>query len=183
MKLFYPLIFTAILSISLNAQKFAGKVGNVADNATTIFDLDIVNLNNQKQDFGLESVQIDIEHSWASDLNLTLITPSGERIKLATALGGSSQDYKNTIFDMKANVSINDADAPFTGSFKPQGNIGTANRIHNYSGKWQLEIVDTYTGNVGLLKKWSLVFGRNAARALPIEPIPNCLTSTPAGDT
>jgi gliding motility-associated-like protein len=178
MKLFYTLLVTVFISVFSNAQTFEGKTGTIADNTTTIFDLEINNLNNKEKGFGLETVFIDIDHTWNSDLEIYLIAPNGIKIKLVAANGGSSHDYKNTIFSQDALMKITDAEAPFTGTFLPEDYLGIANRVTDFNGKWQLKIIDTYEGNFGKLNSWGITFGNKGALVLP--PAPPCSPASAA---
>ena len=63
--------------------------------------------------------QINVTHTWDSDLNVFLIAPNGARIELTTGNGGGGDNYTNTVFDDEAATLISAGAAPFTGSFRP----------------------------------------------------------------
>lgn len=100
-------------------------------------------------------VTVDIEHTWDSDLILTLISPSGQRVLLVGREGGSADDFRNTTFDDAAQTSIADASAPFSGRFQPEGSLADFNGTVA-SGVWTLEIEDTASQDGGMLNSWSL---------------------------
>jgi gliding motility-associated-like protein len=177
------LILILLLSVlSLKAQTFSGKAGIIPDNNTeTFYDLQIDNGAKISDKFGLTSVQIDISHTWTSDLKIFLITPGGFRITLANGLGGSAADFKNIVFDMKALTNIKNADAPFSGNYIPQDNLGLANRNKNINGKWQLAITDITPESKGVLNSWSLTFSDTLAKSTLAAP--SCVTNPPAGNT
>ena len=52
--------------------------------------------------FGLCSVSVDIAHSYDGDLDLWLVAPNGDSIRLANNNGGSGFHYTNTVFVMTA---------------------------------------------------------------------------------
>ncbi|MBC7642442.1 MAG: proprotein convertase P-domain-containing protein, partial [Flavobacterium sp.] len=182
MKIFYITLIIIFLTTFSNAQTFSGKAGAISDNNTeNLFDLNVDKIGNSSKDFGFESIQIDITHSWNSDLDIFLIAPDGTKVRLVQANGGSSQNYKNTIFNMSSKIKITDAYAPFTGTYLPENsNLGVFNNSKNLSGKWQLSITDTYSGNSGVLNNWSINFGNKPATSIAIAP-PLCTSNVPAG--
>jgi subtilisin-like proprotein convertase family protein len=110
-------------------------------------------------DFGIIedlNVMINIRHGWVGELDAYLIAPDGTRIELFTAVGGSSDDFQNTIFDSSAPQSIADGTGPFTGYFRPEGNLDNliGKEIH---GTWTLEITDNGWNSVGTLESWSII--------------------------
>lgn len=171
MKQFLSFIITLLITFSSLAQEISGKGGAISDNGIEQqFPLTVEGIVPTKENFGLASVQLDIDHSWTSDLDIYLIAPDGFRFKLSLANGGSGQNYKNTIFSANATTDIADADAPFTGTFKPQDNLNYLNKTKNTNGVWKLAITDTYIGNIGILNNWSLRFGTIAAFSAASAP-------------
>ncbi|HEX3798839.1 MAG TPA: proprotein convertase P-domain-containing protein [Verrucomicrobiae bacterium] len=111
------------------------------------------------------SVSLNIIHPFVSDLTLQLIGPDGTSVVLAENAGGSGQDFgvdcsdpDRTTFDDSAAVSINNAIAPFIGTFQPQQQLasftGKAGLAAN--GAWSLQMVDGALGDIGFLQCWSL---------------------------
>jgi len=87
------------------------------------------------------NVTVNITHPWIGDLTLSLIGPQGTTIALATQLGAEGDNYTNTVFDDAATSAINTAVAPFTGTFRPQGNLSDFNTKESL-GDWTLKVVD-----------------------------------------
>jgi valyl-tRNA synthetase len=171
MKKILSFILTIVLTASINAQTISGKGGAIADNGSEIlFPINVSGIAPTSEKFGLAAVQLDIDHSWTSDLDIYLIAPDGFRFKLSLANGGSGQNYKNTVFSATALTKIEDADAPFTGTFVPQDNLNFLNKTKNTNGLWQLAVTDTYLGNTGFLNNWSLQFGAIAAFSVASAP-------------
>src|SRR6185436_6147844 len=53
---------------------------------------------------------------------------------------------------------------PFTGTFRPQGDLGLINNNQNPNGVWKLHFLDTYPfADQGNLLSWSITFGSNPA--------------------
>ncbi|QQL45637.1 PIG-L family deacetylase [Sulfuriroseicoccus oceanibius] len=101
------------------------------------------------------NVTLDITHSWVGDLTLTLIHPTGTRVTLSSRYGGSADNYTNTTFDQQAATSIASARPPFTGTFRPDGNLDNLNTL-DASGTWTLEIYDGVSADGGSLNSWSI---------------------------
>ncbi|WP_336128260.1 proprotein convertase P-domain-containing protein [Mesoflavibacter sp. CH_XMU1422-2] len=94
------------------------------------------------------NVTISINHTWNSDLDISLISPAGTIIELSTGNGGSSDNYTNTVFDQDAKASITTGSAPFTGVFMPEGDLSLLNGEMS-AGNWTLSVDDTYGSEDG----------------------------------
>jgi len=102
------------------------------------------------------NVKLALSHSLAGELEVTLLGPDGTRVELFSALGGSSGDLSGTTFDGEAPQSITSGSAPFSGRFRPTGNLSDLNG-RDAEGTWTLEIIDTATnGLTGTLLGWTL---------------------------
>ena len=103
-----------------------------------------------------------INHTWDGDLNLTLIGPDSTSVALATARGGSGDNYgtdcpadaNDTTWDDAAATAIGAGTPPFVGSFRPEAPLSAfAAKVAN--GTWQFKAVDTAaadTGNINCVK-------------------------------
>ncbi len=100
-------------------------------------------------------VRIFLFHTWDADLDIYLISPSGTTVELSTDNGGSGDDYIDTYFDDEALVPITSGSAPFTGSFRPEGNLSDFDG-EPIEGIWTLRIEDDTGGDRGQLIAWSL---------------------------
>ncbi|QQL44469.1 proprotein convertase P-domain-containing protein [Sulfuriroseicoccus oceanibius] len=108
------------------------------------------------------NVTLDINHTWVGDLSITLIHPDGTRVSLSSNNGTSGDDYTNTTFDQSAGSSITSASPPFTGTFRPEGDLDSLIG-KTASGTWTLEIADSYSADGGSLQSWSLDLTTDAA--------------------
>lgn len=93
-------------------------------------------------------VTVNINHPRASDLEIVLEGPDGTRVTLANRTGGSGTtgaNYTNTYFDQSGAVSITAGLAPFSGIFRPVGNLNAFNG-KNAQGNWRLLVTDRLTG-------------------------------------
>lgn len=102
------------------------------------------------------NVRVEITHTWVSDLDVFLIAPDGTRVELFTDVGGNGIDFKGTILDDQAAVSITAGTAPFTGSFRPEGLLSALNGKVP-TGEWKLELADDTGADVGTLLEWELI--------------------------
>ena len=57
-------------------------------------------------------------------MNRIVCRPDGTSIELFDGVGGNGDDFIDTILDDEAAASIADGSAPFTGSYRPIGNLG-----------------------------------------------------------
>ena len=164
----YSLLLT-LLSISVTAQTFSDSPGTaIPDDASqNCYDITVSGVGTINSTYGLETVCIDISHTWAGDLDIYLVAPDGTTIELTTDNGGSSNNYTNTCFEAGAATSITAGTAPFTGTFAPEGNLYTANNGQDADGTWQLCITDDTGGDSGTLNSWDISFTNNPATTPP----------------
>jgi subtilisin-like proprotein convertase family protein/surface antigen len=101
------------------------------------------------------NVRLNITHEAAQDLDVYLVAPDGTRIELFTDVGGNNDNFTDTVLDDAAAVAIVDASAPFTGTFRPEGDLA-ALEGKAVNGTWTLEITDDKRRNTGTLDNWSL---------------------------
>ena len=108
----------------------------------------------------IQSVCIDIETDWVSDIMVFLRAPNGTLFELTTENGGGGNNYTNTCFTPSSTNEIaNPANmAPYTGEFSPEGDwdelIGTP-----INGTWALLVSDRFGPlDFGRLNSWMITF-------------------------
>lgn len=112
----------------------------------------------------IESVCININHTWIDDINVYLMAPGGQYMELTTSNGGNGDNYTGTCFSPSATQPI-DYDmgfapasaAPFTGLFQPEGKW-TDLTDSEVNGSWKLLVLDDVAGFTGVLSDWSITF-------------------------
>jgi gliding motility-associated-like protein len=117
----------------------------------------------------IQSVCIDsLEHRWIDDLDIFLVSPSGQFIELTTDNGGNGgnglgmDQMIGTCFtpvDTTPITSVLPTDVPFTGNWKPEGlwsDLYGANSLTN--GTWTLQLIDDQVNVGGTLFQWSITF-------------------------
>ncbi|MFN0018760.1 MAG: VWA domain-containing protein [Pirellulaceae bacterium] len=101
-------------------------------------------------------VQLNITHTFDSDLDVFLVAPGGQRIELFTDVGSGGDNFNGTILDAEATTVITSGTAPFAGVYRPEGNLQLLSGL-NSQGTWKLEVSDDASGDVGTLNSWSLL--------------------------
>ena len=105
---------------------------------------------------GKVTATVFINHTWDGDLNLSLIAPDGTAVPLATARGGSGDNFgtncpadaNDTTWDDAAATAIGAGTPPFAGSFRPETPL-SALAAKNPNGTWQFKAVDTAAADIG----------------------------------
>ncbi|UMB59655.1 M12 family metallo-peptidase [Lutibacter sp. A80] len=126
---------------------------NIPDNNTTGANSNIsITTNKIITDV---NVTVTAPHEWVGDLSLYLISPTGTKVLLSANNGNEGLNYTNTNFDDSAEVSITSGTPPFTGTFKPQGNLAAFNEEESY-GDWILQAIDAGPEDTGSINSWSI---------------------------
>ena len=151
----------------LAAQTFTGTGAPIPDNGNTLeIPLGVNGLSAvlDTATFGLEQVCINIDHSWISDLAVSIVAPDGTAALLVSGQGGSSDHYTNTCFQQDMAVSIEQGSPPYSGTYRPQGDMGHINNGQDGNGEWLLRVLDTYPfADQGNVLSWSITFGSDPA--------------------
>ncbi|MEM6270235.1 MAG: reprolysin-like metallopeptidase [Bacteroidota bacterium] len=93
-------------------------------------------------------------HTWISDLNFTLISPSNDSIFLFGGICGDQDDFDLSFDD--AATSGNIPCPPTTGlTYLPADPLGTFNG-GNAQGVWRMKVFDAVNQDGGQLQNWSL---------------------------
>lgn len=182
-----------LFSTALCAQTFNGTSAAIPDNGNTLnIPLGVNGLATALNgtSFGLEQVCITIDHTWLSDLDVSIVAPDGTVRLLVSGQGGSSDHYANTCFRGDAAQSITEGSPPFSGTYRPQGDMGGVNNGQDGNGTWKLRVLDAYAfADQGSVISWAITFGDDPAvpfnfqsSNLPIVLINTQGLNIPAGD-
>lgn len=124
-------------------------------------------------------VCLNVTHTFAADLEITLTGPDGSTsVLMMDDNGGTGDNLTNTCFSDAANNQISgvgSGDAPFTGTWKPLNPL-SAFVGQNIAGDWVLTINDDANGDHGRLVNWSINIGQG-------EPIIANIIQDGDGDT
>ncbi len=106
----------------------------------------------------VDSVRINLTHTFDADLEMDLVSPAGTRLDLSSDNGGAGDNYTNTVF-VDGAPNITTGSAPFTGFFEAEeGSFGSAFEGEAIEGDWVLEICDDAGGDTGQLLEFLIGF-------------------------
>ena len=161
------LTFSLLIAVMVHAQTFtntsynnipdAGPAVTIPIVVTGLIPLTIDTL------FGVETVCFDITHTYCADLHIWLQAPDGTTVALCEANGGGGDNFTGTCLNQNAAASIVTGNAPFTGTFRPQGFIGAINNGQPGNGTWNLLVQDQWGADTGSVHNWSITFGNAPA--------------------
>lgn len=153
------------ISYSIFCQTFTGGGGPINDNATIDIPVSVTGLPTtiDTANFGLETICINLTHTYDADLTVWIVAPDGTVGMLFSNTGGGDDNFTNTCLNVDAASSLSSGTAPFTGTFKPSGQIGLVNNGQNPNGTWSLRVNDNYGGDQGNVISFSITFGNNPA--------------------
>jgi len=100
-------------------------------------------------------VTLDITHTFVGDLTITLTSPAGTSVVLASEVGGGGDNYTGTVFDNNADTPIALGTAPFTGTFQPEGDLSVFMGEPS-GGEWLLNVADNAGEDTGSIVNWSM---------------------------
>lgn len=105
------------------------------------------------------STTVGLEHTFVSDLHVTLQSPDGGTVlAMNEADGGGNNLCQTLLDDHSAGPAIQgqaSGAAPFTGSFTPNAPFAPLDG-GNASGNWTLGVQDFYSGDTGNIRAWSV---------------------------
>ncbi len=103
-------------------------------------------------------VQVNVTHGFDGDVDMFITPPGIAQLELSTDNGSFDDNYTNTVFVTNpAAPLITTGVAPFTGVFRPEGNLGAVVGTAA-NGNWTLTITDDAAIIAGTLNAWR-VFG------------------------
>ena len=148
------------------AQTFSAAGGSIPDaGPEVVFPINVAGLSPTAltSAFGLETVCINIMHTYVGDLTIRLKAPDGTITDLALNIGGAGHNYTNTCFNQSAATNIATGSAPFTGTYSPMSSLGDINNGQPGDGTWYLLVQDVGAADTGSLLDVSLTFGPHPA--------------------
>ncbi|NLY00379.1 MAG: S8 family serine peptidase, partial [Rhodopirellula sp.] len=127
----------------------------IQDNASIVSYLDI------DEDITISDLDVwlDIDHTWDNDVRFYLVGPGDDlqdHVVLSSFRGGGGDGYRNTRFDDEATLSVTQATAPFTGSYRPEEPLAAFDG-RSARGRWALVVQDAVAFDRGDLLGWSLI--------------------------
>ncbi len=114
-------------------------------------------------------VRVRINHTWDSDVDISLTGPNAVTIDLSSDNGGGSDNYGSgnadcsgtpTVFDDEAGTPVASGTAPFAGSYSPEMALSAFDGIPA-AGNWTLNIADDLGVDSGSLFCYEIVITRD----------------------
>ena len=144
---FTTIQFNCITKASNNVPITITPVGTPTITSRILFyqDLNLADIN----------VNLDIEHTYLSDLVISLTSPAGTTVVLVSSACGNNSDI-NAVFDDEAADAFTCSGSPaINGTVRP---IGTLSSFYGESilGEWVLEVKDNAASDGGRLNNFSL---------------------------
>ncbi|NUO52330.1 MAG: hypothetical protein HOV80_26055 [Polyangiaceae bacterium] len=99
-------------------------------------------------------LQLNINHTYDSDLAITLRAPDLTSVDLSSNNGIGGDNYTNTIFKDGC-AAVTGGVAPFNGCYGPEQALSTM-AGKQLQGTWTLSIADQFTIDTGSLTAWTL---------------------------
>jgi len=128
----------------------------IFDNDCPLFTTDTITVSDISGAIAKVTVRFTIYHTWDADLDIYLQHPGGAQVELTTDNGGfAAAHYIDTVFDDDAALSITEGEAPFTGTFRPEGFLSDLIGLEA-AGQWQLLMCDDNEEDVGYFDCWDL---------------------------
>ena len=83
-------------------------------------------------------IELDINHITDKGLDVFLIAPDGTPVELFTDVGGYGDNFSGTTLDDESSLAITEGLAPFTGCFRPEGDLSVLDG-KSITGTWMLD--------------------------------------------
>lgn len=97
----------------------------------------------------------ELVHTATGDVKIELVAPDGASVVLVDGEDPSGNDFRNTVFSDSAAQPIAGAQAPFTGTYRPEQPLSDlAGR--QTQGTWTLRVTDQLGSDQGQLNAWGL---------------------------
>lgn len=120
------------------------------------------------------STTVGLDHTFVSDLKLTLISPTGTPVLVINNTDGSGNNFCQTLLDDEGGgpsiQSVLSGNAPFTGNFTPNAPLSTLwGEAPN--GNWQFQAQDFFSGDTGNIRAFSVIITPAVCNAPPLTAI------------
>jgi|GEM_PF-3847602 len=173
--LFFILLFIVNFGFS---QTFTNSTAvSIPDNDAVTGGWSEINVSGLNPVSEVVSVQINISHTWDSDL-LIQLEFYDDTYTLSNQNGGSGDNYTNTVFNNAASTSITSGTAPFNSTYIPEVLLPTFVQSFNPNGTWRLHVYDLASGDVGTINSWSITFQAPPCPTVDYGTLPATMSCT-----
>ncbi len=144
-----------------------------------IWDLDL-QIDGATCSSAIGSTTVGIDHTFVNDLQISLQSPAGTTVMAISNTDGGGNNFCQTLLDDESagpNIqSVVSANAPFTGTFKPNAALSAFDG-ETANGTWNLLAQDFFGSDTGNVRAFSLVITPAVCDAPAVAP---ALTATKA---
>ncbi|MCA9125996.1 MAG: DNRLRE domain-containing protein, partial [Planctomycetales bacterium] len=103
-------------------------------------------------------LQLDVSHSFASDVSATLFSPLSTEVLILDGVGGSGDNFSGTVFRDDAIAPIRAGSAPFSDRpYRPEESLSNFDGI-SANGFWELRVADDSPENPVTVNSFGLTF-------------------------
>ncbi|MGB7442290.1 MAG: proprotein convertase P-domain-containing protein, partial [Coleofasciculaceae cyanobacterium] len=136
------------VAVNVNA---GGPIPATGTSGTATFLFSVSNLEGVINDL---DVVFSAEHTYDSDLTVSLSSPQNTSLNLFSGVGDDGENFQDTRLDDRAETSINQATAPFNefSSYRPTGSLAIFDG-ETPNGNWTLTVTDNAELDSGRLFK------------------------------
>lgn len=130
----------------------------------------------------IQSVTLNVTHTWNADIVISLRDPSGTVTRLLTDdIGGNGDGFVDLILQDGATALPTGNTNPVTGTFAPLETLSEFNTMGvNANGTWELLVCDDAGGDTGMIDNWSITFVPTPSCPAPIDLAAGSITTTSA---
>lgn len=101
------------------------------------------------------SINLQLEHDRFKDIDIELVAPSGETVKLWSRDLCNPDEIDLTFTEGGIPLAFSNCDDIVTGSFQPFESFSAFDGIDT-DGTWTLRVTDFFLGNTGTIENWSI---------------------------
>lgn len=116
----------------------------------------------------------DVDHDWGSELDISLISPSGTSVDLSSGNGGTGDDYNNVCLSDFAQLPITSQTFGFApGTYLPEQSLSTF-WGESAQGTWTLRFTDNGNFNIGTINEVGISFASLAVNSIGVTDTTYC---------
>lgn len=158
--LFSFAVLLCLVLNKLNAQSFFSASGDsIRDHQLTCLPIVVSGLSSSiDSSYGICSVCFTINHGSIGNLDISLVSPDGDTVKLVNNQGGTGTSYQGTCLSNAGITPITNASSPFSNTYIPENSLNYFNSGRNPNGTWYLCIKDEVPTAQGYVTYGALLF-------------------------
>ncbi|MCA6361433.1 MAG: T9SS type A sorting domain-containing protein [Bacteroidetes bacterium] len=146
-----------------NAQSFFSNSGDsIHDNQQTCLPIVVSGLpGSTDSSFGICTVCFSINHANIGNLDVSMVSPAGDTVKLINNQGGTGTSYQGTCLSNSGITQIANGSSPFSNTYIPENSLNYFNTGQNPNGTWFLCVKDEVPTAEGYIVYGAILFCSN----------------------